>query len=371
MAMRIAVIGTRGIPDIQGGVETHCQELFPRIAAMGHDVTVIRRRSYVTPDLPRKEWRGVKLIDLYTPRKKSLEAIVHTFLAVCRARALSPDIVHIHAVGPSLLTPLARLLGLRVVVTNHGPDYDRAKWGRMAKAVLRAGERAAARFANREIVISKVIAQIQADRYGRTDTDLIYNGVNPPQLPVADDYVRSLGLVPGRYVLGLGRFVEEKGFHDLIDAFVKAAPAGWKLVLAGDADHEDAYSRHLKEKAAAAGVVLTGFIKGEKLHQITGNAGVYAMTSYHEGLPIALLEALSYGLDAVVSNIPANRLECLDAGQFYRVGDVDALAASLSAACARDSHRRTYDLSAYNWDAIARQTVEVYRKAAKTKKARE
>lgn len=153
--MKIVVTGTRGIPNIMGGVETHCEELFPRIAAKGYDITVIRRKSYVKDSL--KEYKGVKLIDLETPKKKSFEAIIHTFKAIIKAKSLHADIVHIHAIGPALLTPVARLLGMKVVFTHHGPDYDRDKWGNAAKIMLKLGERIGTTFSNEVIVISNVI----------------------------------------------------------------------------------------------------------------------------------------------------------------------------------------------------------------------
>lgn len=359
--MKIVVAGTRGIPEIQGGVETHCQELYPRIAALGHEVTVIRRTPYIDETNSVKEYRGVKLCDVYAPRKKSFEAIVHTFLAVLKARKLNPDVLHIHAVGPSIMVPFARLLGMKVVMTNHGPDYDRQKWNALAKAVLRLGENLGSRFSNSVIVISDVIRNIVADKYGRRDTDLIFNGVNKPVFAKQTDYIESLGLEPGRYIMAMGRFVKEKGFHDLIAAFEKAAPCGYKLAIAGDADHPDEYSRSLKEHARASGVVLTGFIRGEKMRQLMSHAAVYVMPSYHEGLPIALLEALSYGLDVIVSDIPANKLDILRTSDFFPVGDIDALSRMiLSKTHGATVAKRQYDLSAYDWDLIARQTLEVY-----------
>lgn len=361
LRMKIVVTGTRGIPEIQGGVETHCQELYPRLAALGHDVTVICRSPYVTPRHP-KEYRGVKLAIVKAPHRKSFEAIVHTWRAIRMAKRLKADVVHIHAIGPALLTPFARLMGLRVVNTNHGPDYDRKKWGPMAKLMLRTGERLGARYANEVIVISQVIANILAEKYQRTDTNLIFNGVNKPQMPQADDYIKSLGLEPQRYVVALGRFVEEKGFDDLIAAWKLLNQRDYKLVIAGDADIEDAYSRSLKKKAAEAGVVLTGFIRGEKLQQIMGHAALFAMPSYHEGLPIALLEAMSYGLDVAVSSIPANRLPQLRADDFFEAGDARGIASVLKRKFAAPE-RRIYDLSPYDWDFIARQTEGVYRKA--------
>ncbi|MCM1504647.1 MAG: glycosyltransferase family 4 protein [Muribaculum sp.] len=371
--MKIVVIGTRGIPEIQGGVETHCQELYPRIAAMGHDVTVIRRTPYVTDANRTALYRGVKLVDVYAPKSKSAEAIVHTFLAVIKARRLHPDILHIHAVGPALLTPLARILGMKVVWTNHGPDYDRQKWGQLAKTALRMGERMGAKFCSRPIVISKLIAGILADKYGRRDSALIYNGVNSPAEVSATDFLEKHGIRPGKYILAMGRLVEEKGFHDLVKAYSQwPMKDKFQLVITGDADHEDDYSRRLKRTATSAGAVLTGFIRGEALEQILANAALFVMPSYHEGLPIALLEAMSYRLDVAVSDIPANRLDILSPDDFFPVGNTEALVRILSRKLSEQHtrqqneagnfipYRRIYDLSAYNWDNIAAQTSALY-----------
>lgn len=358
--MKIVVIGTRGIPDIPGGVETHCEELFPRIAAKGHDVTVVRRSCYIADNNRIAQYKGVKLVDVYAPRKKSLEAIVHTFLAVIKARRLKADVVHIHAIGPALMAPLARLLGMKVVMTNHGPDYDRGKWGRLAKTFLKTGERMGTKFSNRVIVISTVIADILKNRYGREDTDLIFNGVNLPDKSTNTDYIRSLGVEPGKYIVAVGRFVEEKGFHDLVAAYRKLGDTGVKLVIAGDSDHPDNYSESLKQQAREAGVVLTGYIKGEKMNQVMTNAALFAMPSYHEGLPIALLEAMSYGLDVVVSDIPANRINELKEEDFFPTGNVDELAAALRRKLAAGKRNVNYDLHRYDWDHIADQTEQLY-----------
>lgn len=362
--MKIVVIGTRGIPDIQGGVETHCEELFPRIAVKGYDITIIRRTPYINDANRVSEFKGVKLVDVYAPRKKAFEAIVHSVLAVIKAKRLGADIVHIHAIGPSIVAPIARMLRMKVVSTNHGPDYDRQKWGRLAKSMLKFGERMGAAYSNRVIVISTVIADILAKRYGRTEVDLIYNGVNRPAKSTSTDYISGLGLEPGNYVVALGRFVKEKGFHDLINAFNKYRVAhpdsGLKLVIAGDADHEDSYSRELKNLAAESGTVLTGFIKGAPLNELMSHAALFAMPSYHEGLPIALLEAMSYDLDVIVSDIPANRLDCLAADDFFPAGDTEALAAKIADRASRGFSPRTYNLTSYNWDTIADSTAALY-----------
>lgn len=361
--MKIVVTGTRGIPSIPGGVETHCEELYPRIAAMGHDVTVIRRKPYADKDMV--SFRGVGLVDIYSPKKKSLEAATHTFLAILKARTMNPDLVHIHAVGPSIMVPVARLLGLKVVMTNHGPDYNRQKWGRLAKTVIRLGEKWGTKYSTKVIAISKMIAASLSDNYGRTDTALIYNGVNTPVKSTRTDYIESLGLHPGeKYILTVGRFVKEKGFHDLVDAYVASGIKDFRLVIAGDSDHPDEYSESLKQKARNAGAVLTGYIKGEKLNQVFTNASVFVLPSYHEGLPISLLEAMSYNIDVVVSDIEANKLDCLCDDDFFKVGDVAALTDKLRQKSESHAERREYDLSAYDWDIIAEQTLEVYREAA-------
>jgi glycosyltransferase involved in cell wall biosynthesis len=359
--MKIVVIGTRGIPNILGGVETHCEELYPRIVAMGHDVTIVRRTPYVEANNKISEYKGVKLIDVYAPRKKSVEAIIHTFLAVIKARGLKPDVLHVHAIGPAIMVPFARLLGMKVVMTNHGPDYDRQKWGRLAKLVLKTGEYFGSKFSNRVIVISNVIANILKTRYNRCDTDLIFNGVNKPKKSANVDFLQSKGILPGKYILALGRFVKEKGFHDLIEAYKRLGDCGYQLVIAGDADHEDEYSRTLKKQASDAGVILTGFIKGENLNQIMSNAALFAMPSYHEGLPIALLEAMSYNIDALVSDIPANILPCLCPSDYFKVGDVEDLSVRLADKLRQLQLQRQYDLADYNWDKIAEQTIEVYK----------
>ena len=323
--MKLVVTGTRGIPDIMAGVETHCEELFPRIADRDVDTTVIRRRSYVRDSLT--EWKGVQLVDIDAPKKKSYEAIVHTFRAINLAKKWKADVVHIHAIGPALLVPYAKMLGMKVVFTHHGPDYDRDKWGFTAKSVLKLGERLGCRFADDVIVISEVIQDLIARKYHRRErVHLIYNGVPKPEICDYPEYFEELGIEEGKYILGMCRFVPEKNLHHLIEAFKKLEAGDCKLVLAGDTDFEDEYSLGLKKMAQEAGVVLTGFVKGHKLHSLLTNARCYCLPSSHEGLPIALLEAMSYHLPVVVSNIPANlevglSSDCyflLSAGCIYR-----------------------------------------------------
>lgn len=363
--MKIFVAGTRGIPDIPGGVEKHCQELYPLIAAAGHEVILATRTPYV--GARQQEWQGVKLAHIYAPRRKSMEAIVHTFLAILKARLCSPDIVHIHAVGPALLVPFARLLGLKVVFTNHGPDYDRQKWGRLAKFVLRLGEKLGGKWAHEVIVISNVIKDIIRRRCGR-DSNLIYNGVPIPELSTRTDFLERHHIKPGNYLLAVARFVPEKGLTDLIQAF-RQLESGVQLVIAGDADHETDYSRKVKKTAAVDDdIVLTGYITGEDLNQVFTHARLFVLPSYHEGLPIALLEAMSYGLRVLVSDIPANKEVALPEQCYFRCGDIadlvakiDFLLAQTMAAEEKDEFRKRI-MENYNWGKIAEQTIGVYEK---------
>ena len=354
--MKVVVTGTRGIPNVMGGVETHCEELCPRLARLGADVTVVRRQSYVSDGLT--EWNGVHLKDIASPKKKAFEAIVHTFRAINYAASVHADIVHINAVGPAILVPYAKLRGLKVVFTHHGPDYDREKWGRAAKMMLRFGERMGCKYADQVIVISDVIRNIVKSKYGRTEgVHLIYNGVPAPDLCDYPEYFSELGIEKGKYVLGMCRFVPEKRLHDLVQAF--KGIDGYKLVLAGDTDFEDDYSRKLKEDARAAGAVLTGFIRGRKLHSLLSHAALYVLPSSHEGLPIALLEAMSYSRKVLVSDIPANLEVGLPGDNYFRCSDVDDLRKGLLRQLSSETAPE-YDMSKYDWDRIARQVIEVY-----------
>lgn len=357
--MKIVVTGTRGIPNIMGGVETHCEELFPRIAAKGYDVTIIRRKSYVKDSLT--EYKGVKLIDIETPKKKSFEAIVHTFKAILKAKSLKADIVHIHAIGPALLTPMARLLGMKVVFTHHGPDYDRDKWGKAAKFILKLGERMGTKYANEVIVISEVINDILVRKYNRRDCHLVYNGVSEPEICDYPEYFQELGIEEGKYILGMCRFVPEKNLHHLVEAFSKIDNHGCKLVLAGDTDFEDEYSRKLKAMAKQHGVVLTGFIKGRKLHSLLTHTRCFVLPSSHEGLPIALLEAMSYKVPVIVSDIPANLEVGLKYENYFSVGDINVLANKLQQNIDSPYTHVDYDMSIYNWDHIAEQVSLIYK----------
>ncbi len=368
-AMKITVAGLRGFPNVQGGIETHCEQLYPRLSGKGCDVTVFTRSPYM--DAGATTHKGVRLHALPSSTNKFLETVLHTFRSVLSARQMSPDLLHIHAIGPSLFAPLARALGMKVVVTTHGPDYERAKWKGAAKAFLKFCEKMGMSGAHEVIAIADNIANDIHQKYGRTST-VIPNGVEIPIPLETTGALQQFGLEKGKYLLAVGRFVPEKGFHDLIDAFGKAGLDGRKLAIVGRADHADDYSSRLKEQAALnPNVVLTGFQKGTPLQELYSHAGIFVIPSYYEGLPIVLLEALSYGLPCIASDIPANKNVRLNPDNFFRTGDIEDLVGKLAdfakrpiSAEARKTQINMVERD-YNWDTIAAETLKVYEKVLK------
>jgi len=351
--IKVCVIGTRGFPDVQGGVEKHCEELYPRLVKLGVTVEVFTRTPYIPREKRLKEWCGIKFFHLWCPRKKSFEAIIHTFLGVLLARSKSPDILHIHAIGPSLLIPLAKCLGLKVVMTHHGPDYRRKKWGKFAKFVLKMGENLGTLFANKIIAISKGIKRhLKFRKSIFRKVVYIPNGVELPEILPPRETLKKYALEPKKYVFTASRFVPEKGLHDLIEAYRMLENPDFKIVIAGDADE---------------GVVLTGFISGKPLQELYSNAGLFVLPSYYEGLPIALLEALSYGLPVLVSDIPQNREIPLPEFRYFQPGDIDGLSRKLTELLTlgiteeeRSRIKKTIE-EKYNWDIIAKKTYEIYK----------
>lgn len=365
--IRIAVLGLRGFPDVQGGIEKHCQELYPRLTKYNCDVTVFARKGYVCEQ--PYNYKGVKIIPLWAPKRKSLETMCHTALGILwlSRHRKDYDILHIHAVGPSLFSYAARRLGFRSVVTNHGPEYERQKWGAIAKCVLRLSERVGTRYAYLVIAVSNHIKNMLFEKY-KSVAAYIPNGVNIPDLEPPGDTLTAFNLKPGRYFLSVGRLVPEKGFHDLIEAFVKL-DTDWKLAIVGDADHEDRYSINLKKRADQFdGVIMTGFQKGRGLKELYSNAGLFVLPSYHEGLPIVALEAMSYNLPMLLSDIPANKEVALPE-ETFPVGNIKILSkrlgtflknpSSLSSSEILNEKRRRIETE-FNWDIIAKQTADLY-----------
>lgn len=364
-SLRVMALGLRGFPDVQGGIETHCENLFRRAIQRGVRVVVIARARY-TPQLDGNEWQGVRFVRIWSPASRNLETIVHTLLGIVYAGFARPDVLHIHGVGPAIFTPLARLFGLKVVVTHHGADYDREKWGAIAKFILRTGEAAGARYANKMITVSFGMRDRIKGLYG-VEAVHIPNGVNIPEVSCASQTLDQFGLEKEKYVLTVGRLVPEKRQLDLIEAFSRAGLNGWKLVIVGGADHPDEYVENVKCAAARSpDVCLTGIQRGEALCQLYSHAGIFVLPSSHEGLPIALLEALSFGNMSVASDIAPNVEIGLGADHYFPLGDVNALADKLRVFALR--REGTWDRNAvvsfvatrFNWEMIADQTLDVY-----------
>jgi glycosyltransferase involved in cell wall biosynthesis len=372
LPMRIAMIGQRGIPATFGGIERAVEELGAQLASRGHDVVVYCRSGY--GEGAPVEHRGMTLRDLPTVNSKHLEAFVHTGLATADALRQGFDILHYHALGPGLFAPLARLdRRARVVQTIHGLDDQRAKWGAAAQRVLRVGAWTSARVPHATIVVSRDLERHYLEHWQRA-TYAIPNGVSRV-VPASshEDIQRRFGLKPGGYVLFVGRVIPEKAVDLLISAF-RNLNSDLRLVIAGGSSHTDAYAARVKALADAdRRVVLAGYVYGETLVQLYSHAAAFVLPSELEGLPLSLLEAASYGVPVVASDIPPH-LEILGSEapgrRLFRVGSAtgltDALERSLEGGSAeREGARRLRDqvLARYRWEVIADQTVDLYRDA--------
>lgn len=359
------MLGLRGFPDVQGGVEKHVECLSRELLELGCDVEVVMRSQHVK-HLRQQFWNGIRVRKLWAPRMKGLEAAIHTFLGVFVAAWRRPDVLHIHAIGPGLMAPLARLFGLKVVVTHHGHDYEREKWGGVAKAILRLGEVLGMRFANERIVITRQIDK-HVHRSLHLESVVIPNGVEVHPPISEGETMARLGLEAKRYVLMVARIVPEKRQIDLVKAFRAADLPGWKLVLVGSAQFDNPYAvklaRLINEDPS---VVAPGLMTGTSLGEIYSNAGIFVLPSSHEGLPIVLLEAVGYGLPIAASDIPANREVGLSDDSYFECGNIGALTRRLSYLAGAAEHARPSGaavLAQYNWPHIAQQVRAVYMKA--------
>lgn len=288
---------------------------------------------------------------------------MHSIYAAVETLFDGSDVVHVHAIGPGLVIPLLRLMGKKVVFTHHGADYQREKWGWLAKKVLKLGERLAINYATEVIVISKVIQDQVRQSYRRDDTHLIHNGVASKAHYSEDEInivMSQYALSFRGYIVAVGRFVEEKGFHDLIEAYSRSNLT-LPLVLIGDADHDSVYSQSLKQKARQTpGVIMTGLLTGAALQIVFSQARLFVMPSYHEGLPIALLEALSYSLPVIVSDIAPNKEIGLAQECYFQVKNIEVLTHALMTRSDLKPQDYSMFLNRYDWYKIATQTSDVY-----------
>lgn len=355
--IKCAVIGLRGFPGVQGGVEKHCEALYPRIK--GFRFTVFRRLPYLPPDATR-EWKGIRFIDYPSTRIKGVEAMFHTFISTIAAINMRPDVVHIHNIGPAIFAPLIKLAGIRVVTTYHSANYEHKKWGPFARAILRFGEKMALKFSDHIIFVNqaKYLAQQPSVR---AKSSLIPNGVEKAIPSTSHDYLDSIGVVAGEYLLGVGRITPEKGFEYLITAANDNEKVK-KVVIAGGSDHDTSYLNHLKSLDKKGKVIFTGNLQGEPLRQLYSHAKGFVLSSVTEGFPLVLLEAMSYRLPVIVSRIPATEmLSFLDDRCFFTSADSDSLSSAITTLLDSGTDRISYPLEAYDWQTVANETADILR----------
>lgn len=368
--MKIAMFGQKGIPSRKGGVEIHVEELAKRLVKMSCDVTVFCRRGYCDVE-ENTVYEGIKIV--FTPfiKQKHLDAISHTFISTIIALFKGCDVFHYHALGPSTMAIIPRLFGKKVVVTVHGLDWQRAKWGFLSTSFLKFGEFSSAKFANATINVSKNLVKYYNDKYG-IDSIYIPNGIEKPKIVEPSIILEKYGLNKDDYVLFLARLVPEKGAHYLIDAY-KSIRTDKKLVIAGGESHSTNYAESLKELAKGFdNILFTGFVSGKELDELYSNAYLYVLPSDIEGLPISLLEAMSYGNCCLTSDIPENINVTEQNGYAFKKSDTKDLKKVLmqlidepSKVIEKRMKSMEHVLNEYKWDDISKKTFAVYSKVMK------
>lgn len=370
-SLRIAMLGHKRIPSREGGIEVVVEELSTRMVDWGNSVTCYNRRGHhVSGKQFDKEeikaYKGIQLKSVLTIQKRGLAAMTSSVSAAIRCAFGNYDLIHFHAEGPCAMIWLPKLFGKKCVATIHGLDHQRAKWGKFASNYIMLGEKCAAKYADEIIVLSEGVQRYFRDMYNR-ETLLIPNGVNRPKIREVNLIKENWGLEKDDYILYLGRIVPEKGLKYLIKAF-RLADTNKKLVIAGGASDTDGFMKELKSLADGDDrIIFTGFVQGQALEELYSNAYIYTLPSDLEGMPLSLLEGMSYGNCCLTSDIP----ECADvvgdkAVTFYQ-GDVDDLAQTLGLLCANPDKVAKYKNEAadyickkYNWDDVTRRTLDMY-----------
>ena len=366
--MRIAMLGHKRIPSREGGVEVVVEELSVRMAAQGHEITCYNRSGHHVSGkefdaVPVKEYKGVKLKIVPAIHVKGLAAMTASFFASVRVCFGPFDAVHFHTEGPCATLWLPKLFKKRCIATVHGLDHRRSKWGKFARAYILLGEKCAARFADEIIVLSKGVQDYFKKTYGR-ETRLIPNGVTPAER-VPADLICNFGLSGEDYFLYLGRITPEKGIHTLIEAY-QGLKTHKKLVIAGGASDSGSYFERLRQMAAGnENIIFTGFVQGQMLSELYSNAFAYVLPSEIEGMPLSLLEAMSYGNRCITSDIPESTDVTGPMGACFESGNAQSLRRRLAEAeSAPAEHTRdeiaAYICAKYNWEDVVTETLAVY-----------
>lgn len=369
--LRIAMLGHKRVPSREGGVEIVVGELASRMVLRGHSVTCYNRGGHHVSgakfdESTQKTYNGVRLKRVWTLDQKGLAAMTASFSAAVCAAFGRYDVVHFHAEGPCAMMWLPKLFGKRCIATVHGLDHQRAKWGRLASRYILSGEKCAVRCADEIIVLSENVKKYFSETYGR-ETVFIPNGIDRPIKAEADEIQRLYGLKKDDYVLFLGRLVPEKGIHELIEAY-RQLHTDKRLVIAGGASDSSDYAEKLTELAAKdPRIFFTGFVQGKTLEELYSNAYLYVLPSHLEGMPLSLLEAMSYGNCCLTSDIPECAGVMGDHGVTFRRGDVEDLRAKLQSLCdAPQQVKKLQETAAdhvcaqYDWEEITTRTIQLY-----------
>ena len=372
--LNIAMFGQKRIPSREGGVEIVVEELCSRMVAQGHNVTCYDRGGHHVSgsdyDSKRlKEYKGIRLKTVPTIEKKGLAAVSSSFFAALCCAFGRYDIVHIHAEGPAFFAWLPKLFGKKVIVTIHGLDWQREKWkSGFGSKFIHQGEKNAVKYADEIIVLSKGVQDYFEKEYGRK-TVFIPNGVNRPKIQEAELITEKYGLEKDSYILFLGRLVPEKGIRYLVEAF-KNVKTDKKLVIAGGSSDTDSFMNELKDLAKDDDrIIFTGFVQGQILNELYSNAYVYTLPSDLEGMPLSLLEAMSYGNCCLVSNIPECTEVVEDKALVFKKSDVNDLLTKIQKACDHPEmvmkikeQATDFIFRKYNWDFVTKETMNLYRR---------
>lgn len=370
--MRIAMIGQKRIPSREGGIEVVVEELAVRMVQSGHEVVCYNRKGHHVAgsefdNKKRMEYKGVKLKEVFTIDKKGLAAMTSSFFAAMTSLFGRFDVIHFHAEGPCAMLWIPHMLGIRTVATIHGLDHQRAKWSGFASKYLLLGEKTAVKYADEIIVLSENVKDYFKNTYGR-ETVYIPNGIRKPILRECRVIEEKWGLHQNEYVLFLGRLVPEKGIKYLLQAY-KELQTDKKLVIAGGSSDSTEFMQELWRMAEGDDRILfTGFVQGETLEELYSNAYVYVLPSDLEGMPMGLLEAMSYGNCCLTSDIAECVEVVADRAAVFRKSDVDDLREKLQMLCDDEKLVQDYKSGAadficekYSWDDIVQRTVELYR----------
>lgn len=371
--LKIAMFGQKRLSR-EGGVEVVVKELCTRMVQNGCDVTCYNRTGLhvcgAKYDVAgKKEYKGISQKYVPTIERRGLAAVSSSFFAALYSSFGRYDVVHIHAEGPAFFCWLPKLFGKRVIVTIHGLDWQREKWqSGFGSKFIRQGEKCAVKYADEIIILSKAIQAYFKETYGR-ETHFIPNGVNRPEIQKANLITEKFGLIKDSYILFLGRLVPEKGIRYLVEAFTNVK-TDKKLVIAGGSSDTDSFIRELKEFAKNDNrIIFTGFVQGNMLDELYSNAYIYTLPSDLEGMPLTLLEAMSYGNCCLVSDIPECAEVVEDKALIFKKSDVGNLHAKLQYACDNPEKVKEYKKQAadfickkYSWDAVVKETMKLYRR---------